>query len=163
MLMRTLTILAASLNLTLAVFVAPAANVYGLGAFYSPDRLFDQYGAIAWEDEMARLDNFAITLLQEPGSIGYILVYNGRRMCPGEAQARAIRAKRYVVEHRGVEWNRVIWREEGSMEEVTTILQPVMRGTIVPKPLMGSTVAHDEVQTVKKCGTRIRRIRQSKW
>ena len=57
-----------------------------------PDRLFDQYGAIAWEDEMARLDSFAIQLQHAPNLIGYIFLYKGKRMCLGEAQARAIRA-----------------------------------------------------------------------
>src|SRR5580765_1386336 len=64
------------------------------------DRLFDEYGLVRWGDEQARLDNFAIQLQNEPDAIGYIFVYDGENVCEGEAKARAIRARKYVVEHR---------------------------------------------------------------
>jgi hypothetical protein len=64
----------------------------------APTEVFDQYGgAIRWEDEKSRLDNFAIQLQQEEKLLGFILVVDAVGGCPGEAQARAIRAKRYVV------------------------------------------------------------------
>jgi len=88
-----------------------------------PNTPFDQYGAISWEDEKARLDNFAIQLQNDEKLIGYVLVFDAVGGCPGEAQARAIRAKKYVVEHRGVAWNRVIWRREGYLEGLSTMLQ----------------------------------------
>jgi hypothetical protein len=75
-----------------------------------PDSPFDQYGTISWEDEQARLDNFAIQLQHWEKLIGNILVVETVGGCPGEAQARAIRAKRYLVEHRGVANNRLIWK-----------------------------------------------------
>jgi len=80
------------------------------------DQILDSYGDIAWEDEKARLDNFAIHLLESPEYTGYIFVYAGRRACPGEAQARAVRAKKYVVEVRGVDASRVVWRDGGYRE-----------------------------------------------
>src|SRR4030095_2056604 len=72
----------------------------------TPNRPFDEYGAIGWEDEKARLDNFAIQL-QHFGDEGYgfMVVHDRTGGCPGEAAARAIRAKRYIVEYRGVPWN----------------------------------------------------------
>ncbi len=80
------------------------------GAPSLPTTPFDQYGAISWEDERARLDNFAIEVQSDEKLIGYILVFDAIGGCSGEAQAQAIRAKRYVVEHRHIAWNRVIWR-----------------------------------------------------
>jgi hypothetical protein len=62
------------------------------------NRAFDEYGSICWEDEKARLDNFAIALLND--DLGHIIVYDGKRACRGEAVARAIRAKKYLVEYR---------------------------------------------------------------
>ena len=50
----------------------------------STDQPFDSYGDISWEDEMAHLDNFAIALQHDPDSIGYIIVYVGRRACVGK-------------------------------------------------------------------------------
>ena len=52
----------------------------------------DKYGNIAWDDEKARLDNFAIQLMHDPNQIGYLYVRSGRVSCRGEAQARAVRA-----------------------------------------------------------------------
>jgi hypothetical protein len=53
-----------------------------------PNTPFDQYGAISWEDEKARLDNFAIHLQNDEKLIGYVLVFDAVGGCPGEAQAR---------------------------------------------------------------------------
>ena len=159
--MKTLTAICFSLLIVLAC--ASSFQDSSRAANASSDRLFDQYGAIAWEDEMARLDNFAIQLQHEPDSIGYIFLYNGKRMCPSEAQARAIRAKGYVVEHRGVEWNRVIWKVDGYMEDAMTVLQPAPRSAIIPYPFLSSTVNPNEVEIIKNCRERINRIKRTRW
>src|SRR6266508_1171706 len=101
-----------------------------------PTTPFDQYGAISWGDEKARLDNFAIQLQNDEKLVGYILVFDAVDGCPGEAQARAIRAKRYIVEHRGLAWNRVIWRREGYLESISTMLQPAPRQVSLPYPFL---------------------------
>ena len=41
-------------------------------------RKFDEFGDINCEDEMARLDNFAIQLQNEPCTKGVIIFYGGR-------------------------------------------------------------------------------------
>ena len=92
------------------------------------DRVFDEYGNICWEDEMARLDNFAITLQNDPDLIGNIIVYDGNPSCREEAIARAVRARKYVIEYRGVEWNRVMWKYGGHRDYLTTMLIPMPRG-----------------------------------
>ena len=128
-----------------------------------PTTPFDEYGEIAWEDEKPRLDNFAIQLQQDSDLIGYVLVYDAAGGCGGEAQARAIRAKRYVVEHRGVPWNRVIWRQEGWQADIHTVLQPAKRSVIVPRPFLGPTVKANDGAASKACRAKIRRIVRSKW
>ena len=128
----------------------------------SPDRLFDQYGAIRWPDEQARLDNFAIELQRDEKLVGYILVFESVGGCAGEAQARAIRAKRYVVEHRGVAWNRVIWRIEGYLEDISTILQPAPRGIVLPHPFLSTRAAKDGPPT-RACRSKLQKIRVSRW
>jgi len=42
-------------------------------------RQFDEFGDINCEDEMARLDNFAIQLQNEPAAKGVMIFYGGRR------------------------------------------------------------------------------------
>ena len=129
----------------------------------APKTPFDEYGEISWEDEKARLDNFAIQLRQDPDLIGYFLVYDAAGGCAGEAQARAVRAKRYVVEYRGVAWNRVIWRQEGYQSDIHTVLQPVKRNIILPRPFLGPTVVAIDGKAGKACRVKIAKIRRSKW
>ncbi len=103
-----------------------------------PDQVFDKYGDISWGDETAHLDNFAIALLHDPNLIGYIAVYAGRRSCKGEARARAIRAKKYLVERRGIGRSRVLWIDAGYLEETLTVLQPAERGADIKFPFYPS-------------------------
>src|SRR5262245_4421930 len=88
-----------------------------------PNSPFDQYGGgIRWEDEKARLDNFAIALEQDKQAVGFILTYDKTGGCPGEAAARALRAKRYLTEYRRIPWNQIMWRRDGYKEEISTTL-----------------------------------------
>src|SRR4026207_1754100 len=89
----------------------------------SPDSPFDIYGNICFEDEKAHLDNFAITLEEDPNLIGYIVVYAGNESCAGEAQYRANRAKQWVL-RRGIAAQRIIVKDGGYRTDVTTQLQP---------------------------------------
>jgi hypothetical protein len=88
---------------------------------------FDSFENTSVEFENAVLDSFAIALLNKPTDIGYIIVYAGRKACRGEAQARAIRMKKYVVEYRGVEWNRVMWKDGGYLERPYVLLEMQLR------------------------------------
>ena len=113
------------------------------------DQWFDSYGNLSWENEKAHLDNFAIALQHDPDLIGYIIVYAGRRACVGEARDRALRAKRYVVETRGIQASRIKWIDGGYREELTVILQPAPRGA--PELTASPTLKPSEVQIIKNC------------
>ena len=67
-------------------------------------RKFDEYGDIRFNDEKARLDNYAIELQNEPGSQGYNIVYPtlGTRA----AQAREDRIRGYLINTRGMDQSR---------------------------------------------------------
>jgi hypothetical protein len=127
-----------------------------------PTSAFDRYGAITWDDEMARLDNFAIQLQNVPNSTGFIVMVDADGGCPGEAKVRAVRAKRYIVEHRGVPWNRVAWRVDGYSTDVRTTLWIVPTGVSAPEPYLDANSGKDGPLT-KKCQTRLRRIARSRW
>jgi hypothetical protein len=124
------------------------------------DQLLEQYGRINWENEMARLDNFAIQLQNDPDSIGYIFVHDANEMCEGEAQARALRAKRYVVERRGVPWNRVIWRIDGYDDGFTITLEPVSRSIPIPYPFVGSIMHSPKRYVGRHCRARMAEIQK---
>src|SRR6266404_6456417 len=125
--------------------------------------VFDRYGDLTWEDEKARLDNFAIQLTHETDYVGYIFVFNAATMCAGEAQARAVRAKRYIVEHRDIPWNRVIWKEEGYSKEMETTLFVFRRDVAVSFHEFTFEPSHAEIHIKKNCTERIARIKRSKW
>ena len=71
-------------------------------------RKFDEYSDIAYNDEKARLDNYAIELQNDPTSTAYIIVYPGTRGRPGDVQRRTTRAVEYLVNSRGITANRIV-------------------------------------------------------
>jgi hypothetical protein len=95
---------------------------------------FDSFGKLSWEDEQARLDNFAVAISTTPDWIGQIIVYAGRKSCAGEAQARAIRMKKYLLERRGIAWNRIIWRDAGHLEKPHVVFWLASPGNLLPPP-----------------------------
>jgi hypothetical protein len=56
-------------------------------------RPFDEFGDIEFEDEEARLDNFAIQNNRNPTSSGYILMSAGRKTFKNEASEHLDRVK----------------------------------------------------------------------
>lgn len=118
-----------------------------------PER-FDTYGDISFEDEQARLDNFAITAQELPNLNLYIVCYGGRRGYRGEAMARCERAKRYLVGRRNIAPGRVVLVNGGFMRELNVWLWLLPPGTkYEPTP----TVAPGEVEFIRKPSGRRRR------
>jgi hypothetical protein len=95
---------------------------------------FDEFPNIKFDDEKARLDNFAIQLQNEPGARGYILVYSGPRDRAGDAQKRAARARDYLVITRGLDANRIVTVLGGQRGSQTVELWIVPNGANPPTP-----------------------------
>jgi hypothetical protein len=129
-----LKILGVSLTITLLMLVGPLVT---------PIQPLDSYGNLCWENERIRLDNFAIQLLKQPSSNrGFILVAAGRTSCTNEAKYRGARAKDWVVK-RGVAAHRVVVKDAGYQENVTTKLWLVPPG--VGEPYLESQFKKTEV------------------
>lgn len=127
-----------------------------------PTSPFDEYGRICWENEKARLDNFAIQLLNDnPTTLGQIIVYDGKRACRGEAVARAQRAKKYLVEYRKVPADRIVWRWGGYRGEMTTTLVIHPSGASI-WPFEDS-LPLAEVRFVGNCSRKVRPVKCPKW
>lgn len=69
-------------------------------------RKFDEYSNISYNDEKARLDNFAIELQNDPAATAYVIVYP-TAVRPGGVQQRTTRAVDYLVNSRGISANRI--------------------------------------------------------
>ena len=102
----------------------------------NPPRKFDEYGNIRFNDEKARLDNFAIQLQNEPTAQGYIYGYGS---CGSEGQERATRAKDYLVNTRGIDAGRLVVVDGGCKPELKVELWIVPQGaTALPADTSGS-------------------------
>ncbi|MGH9871724.1 MAG: hypothetical protein ACRD9S_04565 [Pyrinomonadaceae bacterium] len=106
-----------------------ASCTTSIKAVVPPAVRFDEYGNIKFNDEKARLDNYAIQLQNQPGSQGYIIAYG---TCEGEAQARADRAKDYLVNTRGIDAGRLVTIDGGCRSDLMVQLWIVPTGADAP-------------------------------
>lgn len=79
----------------------------------------DEYGSINEEDEMARLDRFAIELQMEPLAQVYIVAYGSKKSKPAETNAAIERTRTYLVKTRGIESTRIVTASGGNRENPT--------------------------------------------
>jgi hypothetical protein len=93
-----------------------------------------EYGNIRFRDEKAMLDHYASQLRFDPDSVVYIFAFSGRVACAGEAKARAIRARNYLVKQRGIGAGRVIWRDGGFRSSLSVELWLTSRAQVPPEP-----------------------------
>lgn len=84
---------------------------------------------------MARLDNLAVTLQNEPRLIAYIYAYGGHGDRRGEARMRLVRAKNYMVKNRGLAASRIVTRNGGYREDFTVEMYVIPRGIEPPSPI----------------------------
>jgi hypothetical protein len=110
---------------------ATASCTTGVKPEIKPPTKFDEYGNIRFNDEKARLDNYAIQLQNDPTSSATILVYGS---CEGEAQQRGDRAKDYLVNTRGIEAGRITVVDGGCRSDLTVQLWIVPQGATAPAP-----------------------------
>jgi hypothetical protein len=116
---------------------------------------FDHYGNVSWENEMARLDNYAIAIENDPRMVAEIAVFGDKNGCSLNAQRRALRAKNYLVQRRGIDPNRIIWRDLGYLDEQEVWLEGQVRGAEPypwwhPQPLPRSQVKRKNCRTGSK-------------
>jgi len=119
---------------------------------------FDTYGDISFEDEKARLDNFAIQVLNSPDELGAIMVFAGNPTYRGEAQYRLQRAKDYLVKVRGIDPARLITTDGGYRPGATTILYLIYKNEHVPPPDPYLAVPLSQVHFTKRPPSQVKRI-----
>jgi hypothetical protein len=93
---------------------------------------FDEFPAIAYNDEKARLDNYAIELQNDPGSTAYVIVYPGPRGRPGEVQKHTTRVVDYLVNSRGINAQRIVTLVGPSRDELMVELWLCPQGAKPP-------------------------------
>ena len=113
---------------------------------------FDFYGDVSLVREKSLLDNFSITLKDQPNRTGFIIAYAGKRARFGEARARAERAKNYLVKERRFDSNRLIAIDGGYREAPEVELYVVPDG--VCAPTAAPTIDPRDVKIVKAARSR---------
>jgi hypothetical protein len=98
----------------------------------SAARSVDTYGDINCEDAMARLDNFAIELSNEPDARGHIFVYAGRKL-PGRTFPHLWWPQLYLTE-RGIAADRIVVARGDDRDELTVELWIVPKHSPPPRP-----------------------------
>ena len=118
-------------------------------------QLFDVFEGVAWEDAMARLDNFAIQLQSQPNTTGVVIVYGGQGRRRGEPQAWSNCIKDYLVNRRGIGANRIVMINGGYRESLTAEMWATLRKgynpLVTPSP------------TIKAKDVRFRKGKIKKW
>lgn len=94
-------------------------------------RKLDEYTALKPKDEQARLDTFAMELLGEPLTQGYIIAYTAASSRAGEKAAD--KAKDYLANKRDIEPARLVTVAGGPREQATIELWIVPSGAEPPK------------------------------
>ena len=105
---------------------------------------FDEFGDVLWSDLIARLDNYAIQLMNQPDVMGFIVVYRTRRDLPGLSHALAMRSKEYLTKTRGLARDRLSTVDGGIAEHLTQELWIVPPGSaLVPRADVRVGYLHD--------------------
>lgn len=110
----------------------------------------DGYGDIKFEDEKARLDNFAIQLQNDPLSSGYILMFAGQVTFENEAQERLDRAKSYLADVRDIDRNRIVTVDCGYSSELWAQTWIVPIGAAPPACSATRHIPFSEVKFTKR-------------
>ncbi len=120
---------------------------------------FDNYGDIKFEDEKARLDNFAIQLTNQPLSTGHILISAGRETFEREAEERLDRAKSYLADVREIDPNRIVTIDCGFSQELNAQLWVVPLGATAPVCSNSLEVPFSEIKFTKPRPKSSKRLR----
>jgi hypothetical protein len=83
---------------------------------------FNQFYGAGWENAMAHLDAFALSLNNSPNELGVVIVYGGNHGRRGEAKAWSACVKDYLVNRRSIDASKLIMIEGGYRRSLTVEL-----------------------------------------
>ncbi|HEY0322063.1 MAG TPA: hypothetical protein VGC66_13975 [Pyrinomonadaceae bacterium] len=109
-------------------------NIIGITPPPVMARKVDEWPSIAYDDDKARFDNFAIELQSNPDAQGYVIAYSGRTSRAGQAERLSDRARSYLTQMRGVDSNRLVIVNGGYRDADTYELWVVPQGAQAPQP-----------------------------
>jgi hypothetical protein len=112
----------------------------------------ETYGEVNCETELARLDKFALPVLDKRGAEAHVIVYAGRDEPPGKTLRHVRFIREYLIGTRGIEASRVHVRAGGRRESLAVELFLVAPGAPAPQatPTLEATRAADDAGGARK-------------
>jgi hypothetical protein len=110
-----------------------------------------EHGNVRWRDERAQLDNLASQFPKSPNQVIYFLVYAGLRSCKDEARLRALRAKKYLVQHHSIPPKSISWRDGGFLPELRVEIWLLHQDQPLPEPSTFMTIDPADVKLQRNC------------
>lgn len=120
-------------------------------------RRIDEFPSISFDDDKARLDNFAVELQSDPTARGFIIAYAGRRSGAGTADRLANRSRDYLVATRGIDPARIVTINGGFRERDYIELYVVPQGAEPPPPTSSLAPESEPTATPRRAPRRSRR------
>ncbi len=93
-------------------------------------KLYD-YG---WQADMGVLDLLATAMQAETETVGYVIIYGGRRNIRGEVQRRIACMKEYMLTRRGFSADQIVFINGGYRTHATMEIWIASRGESKPLP-----------------------------
>ena len=126
----------------------PPAN----GVILEPAK-FDEWADVRYSEEKTHLNKIAAQAKEWSLSIVYLVIHAGQTACVGEARARGVRAKNYLM-HSGLSSERIVWIDAGWRKNVTieVWIWPPQLGK--PRPSTDLDLKPREVRLLKNCKTK---------
>ena len=114
-----------------------ASNCQNKASYTSIDerilsRKFDEYRDLKFSEERLRLDRFAAALHNEPGSKGYIIIYDATGTRKSSVRERGERAKKYLIKERGIPATRIVIVNGGPRDQRSVELFITRMGALPP-------------------------------
>jgi hypothetical protein len=97
-------------------------------------RKFDEFPHLTRNDEKARLDNFAVELLNDPRSNAYVIVYPGAGGPSRDVQQHTTRIVDYLINTRRVDGRRIVTLVGPARSKLLIELWNCPQGAQPPKP-----------------------------
>jgi hypothetical protein len=99
--------------IAIAVVLISASTAFAQESGQASRKVDEFIGEVDYEDLIARLDNFAIEIQNQPNALGHIIVYRSRRDPPSVSQRYELLARDYLVKQRGLARNRLVTVDGG--------------------------------------------------
>lgn len=112
---------------------------------------WSEHGNVRWRDERARLDNLASQYKKSPNHVIYFLVYAGMRSCKDEARLRALRAKKYLVQHHSIPPKSISLRDGGFLPELSFEIWLLRQDQPSPEPHRFMTIDPAALKSQQNC------------